>query len=367
VTPSRSSLHETLTVLAFVIRLEARTLADGLPVAGVVPIPRGSRSHGLLRRVRRFPPEGTEFADVDAVAPIVPSAVGDVADQAAGFVQRLEDQFDHFEIRDRGVRADVVDLADGSAFQHRQRTRAVINHVRVIADLLTVAVDGQGQTQQRVGREKRHDFLEVLVRPDVVAAARDRDGQAEGRVVREHQQIGGGLAGAVRAAGAQHVRFQAVVVPGDVTVDLVGADLVEAQLVFARDFQQRVRADQVGLAEHERVEDAAVHVRFSGEVHDGVYFPGLDEVTHEFHVADVPDHDLEPRVVQQARQVLEACGVGQLVQHDHAGVLSLEDETHEVAADEAATASDEQGGVLSHVCVGLRRPTGILVHDPWIS
>ena len=92
-----------------------------------------------------------------------------------------------------------------------------------------------------------------------------------------------------------------------------------------------------------------------GVVHDGVV--ARDQPVKERGVADVA-HDELHAVGGQPRDVLGVAGVGQLVQdgHVHLGVV-VDHVVHEVAADEAAAARDDDvlggEGLLCHVRISL--------------
>ena len=76
-----------------------------------------------------------------------------------------------------------------------------------------------------------------------------------------------------------------------------------------------------------------------GVVHDGVV--ARDDAIQQPRVADVA-HDELHAVRRQAGDVLGVAGVGQLVQDGHVHVrLVVHHVVHEVAADEAATARDD--------------------------
>jgi hypothetical protein len=144
-----------------------------------------------------------------------------------------------------------------------------------------------------------------------------------------------------------------VVVSGDVAVNFIGADLVVTQVVFAGHLEQGVCADQVGLAENERIEDAAVHVRFGCKIDDRRDLTTADHMADQFEVPDVTDDNLEVVCFVCVRlelpgQVFPAGGVGHFVEHGDARARTgLEEMMDEVAADEAATASDQD---VSEVC-----------------
>ena len=129
------------------------------------------------------------------------------------------------------------------------------------------------------------------------------------------------------------------VVERQVAVDLVGGDVVVADAVFPHGLQQAEGALDVGAQERLRVGDGVVVVALGGVVHDGVV--ARDDAVEQGGVADVA-HDELHAVRRQPSDVLGVAGVGQLVQdgHVHVGVV-IDHIVHEVAADEAAAARDD--------------------------
>ena len=121
--------------------------------------------------------------------------------------------------------------------QHHVDGLAVIQHVLVVAALFAVAVHRQRLVVDGVGDEERDDFLRVLVGTDVVRATGDGDRQAIGHEVGDRHEVAAGLAGGVGAARGHGVSLQRAMIAGDVTVDLIGGDLVIAlQPELARGF-----------------------------------------------------------------------------------------------------------------------------------
>ena len=112
-----------------------------------------------------------------------------------------------------------------------------------------------------------------------------------------------------------------------------------ADAVLPHGLQQAEGALHVGAQERLRVGDGVVVVALGGVVHDGVV--ARDDAVQQRGVADVAHDELDP-ILGQARDVLGVAGVGQLVQdgHVHAGVV-VHHVVHEVAADEAAAARDD--------------------------
>ena len=129
------------------------------------------------------------------------------------------------------------------------------------------------------------------------------------------------------------------VVEGEVAVDLVGRDVVEAHGVPASGLEQLVGALDVGAQEGLRIGDRVVVVRLGGVVHDGVV--ARDEALEQLGVADVAHHELHP-ILGQAGDVLRVARVGELVEDGHAHVRVLRRHVaHEVRADEAAAAGHD--------------------------
>ena len=112
-----------------------------------------------------------------------------------------------------------------------------------------------------------------------------------------------------------------------------------ADAVFADGLQQAEGALHVGAQEGLGVGDGVVVVALGGVVHDRVV--ARHQPVQQLGVADVA-HDELHAVGGQARDVLGVAGVGQLVQdgHVHPGVV-VDHVVHEVAADEAAAARDD--------------------------
>ena len=117
--------------------------------------------------------------------------------------------------------------------------------VNPVTDIPPIAVEWQWLVSERVGDKKRDEFLDVLVRAEVVCATRDDDWQS----IRACQQIGAGLAGRVRIGGTQRGVFGGPA-GRDAAVDFVGGNLDE--LLHAElpgRFEQRVGTEHIGLDE----------------------------------------------------------------------------------------------------------------------
>ena len=130
-----------------------------------------------------------------------------------------------------------------------------------------------------------------------------------------------------------------------------------ADAVLPHGLQQAEGALHVGAQEGLRVGDGVVVVALCSVVHDGVV--ARDDAVQQLGVADVA-HDELHAVGGKARDVLGVAGVGQLVQDSdvYLGVV-LHHVVHEVAADEAAAARDDDVvgfEDLRHKCSKLNLP-----------
>ena len=112
-----------------------------------------------------------------------------------------------------------------------------------------------------------------------------------------------------------------------------------ADTVLADGLQQAEGALHVGAQEGLRVGDGVVVVALGGVVDDRVV--ARDNLIEELSIADVANDELDP-ILGQPGDVLGVAGIGQLVQdgHVHLGVV-VHHVVHEVAADEAAAARDD--------------------------
>lgn len=130
------------------------------------------------------------------------------------------------------------------------------------------------------------------------------------------------------------------VVELEVAVHLVGRDVVQTGAVRACCLQQRERAHDVGLQERIRVVQRVVVVRLGGIVDDRVGGPP-HQLVDQSRVGDVAANEGHA-VVRQTLERREVAGVGQFVQHGDVMIGVVDDVVHEVRADEAGTAGDQQ-------------------------
>ena len=306
-----------------------------------VPVDGGLEPLGEVG-VRRPPAQlALELRRVDGVAAVVAGAVGDPVEVLGVASHRLQDHAQHGDVVLLAVGADEVGLPHAALREDVPDGRGVVLGVDPVADVLALPVELGADAVDDVGDLPGDELLHVLVGAVVVGAVGDRGAQAVGARPCADQHVGGRLGRAVRRArvvGRLLGKLRRVV-ERQVAVDLVGGDVVVADAVLADGLEQAEGALDVGAQEGLRVGDGVVVVALGGVVHDGVV--ARDDAVKQLRVADVA-HDELHAVGGQPGDVLGVAGVGQLVQDGDVDVgMVVHDVVHEVAADEAAAARDD--------------------------
>ena len=292
--------------------------------------------------MRRPPTQlALELGGVDGVAAVVAGAVGDPVEVLGVAAHGLEDHAQDGDVVLLAVGADEVGLPHAAAGQDVPDGRGVVLGVDPVADVLAAAVELGAHAVDDVGDLPGDELLHVLVGAVVVGAVGDRGAQAVGAGPGAHEHVGARLGGAVGRGRLVRRLLGELgrVVERQVAVDLVGGDVVVADAVLPHGLQQAEGALHVGAQERFGVGDGVVVVGLRGVVHDGVV--AGDDAVEQSGIADVADDELHA-VGGQPGDVLGVAGVGQLVQDGdvHAGVV-VDHVVHEVAADEAAAARDD--------------------------
>ena len=282
-----------------------------------------------------------ELGRVDGVAAVVAGAVGDPVEVLGVLSHRLEDHAEHGDVVLLAVGSDEVGLPHAALGEDVPDRRGVVLGVDPVSDVLAAAVELGADAVDDVRDLPGDELLHVLVGAVVVGAVGDRGAKAVGAGPGADQHVGGRLGARVRRGRPVRRLLGELgrVVERQVAVDLVGGDVVVADAVLPHGLQQAEGALDVGAQEGLGVGDGVVVVGLRGVVHDGVV--AGDDAVQQLGVADVA-HDELHAVGGQPGDVLGVAGVGQLVQDGDvdAGVVA-DHVVHEVAADEAAAARDD--------------------------
>ena len=317
---------------------------------GHVPVDGGLQALGEVG-VLGLPAElAAQLGGVDGVTAVVARAVAHPVEVVGILTHGNEDGAQDVDVVLLAVGADEVGLAVAALGEDVPDGARVVLGVDPVADVPPVAVELGALTVDDVGDLARDELLDVLERAVVVRAVGDRGREAVGAGPGSHEHVGARLGGAVR--GGRVVRGllgeARRVVEREVAVDLVGAHVMVADAVLADGLEQAEGALDVGAQEGLRVGDGIVVVGLGGVVHDRVV--ARDDPVEELGVADVSHHELDA-VGGQARDVLGVAGVGQLVEDRDVDLGVVVDHVvHEVAADEAAAAGDDDVLGLEELC-----------------
>ena len=286
--------------------------------------------------MRRPPAElALQLRAVDGVAAVVAGAVGDPVEVLGVLPHGLQDHAQDRDVVLLAISADEVGLPRAALGEDVPDGRGVVLGVDPVADVLAAAVELGADAVDDVGDLPGDELLHVLIGAVVVGAVGDRGAQAVGAGPGADQHVGGRLGGAVGARGpvGRLLGELGGVVERQVAVDLVGGDVVVADTVFPYDLQQAEGALHVCAQEGLWVGDGVIVVGLRGVVHDRVVAgdqpvqqPDVADVAHdELHAVGGQPGDVDARVV-------------------------VHDVVHEVAADEAAAARDDD--VLNHgICI----------------
>ena len=350
-----------LVLVHFLVVLLIVAAGDVLHPLLVVEIPVDRQDDALLEGGLRVPAEVVlDLGGVDAVAAVVAQTVGDVLDEVLAdavilqaVVELLDDGLDDEDIGALVVAADVVDLADLAAVADHVDGFAVILNVQPVADLHSVAVDGQLLVVLDIVDHQGDQLLRELVGAVVVGAAGDVDGHPVGVMEGHNEHIGAGLGGGVGAVGAQRGGLHEEALGTQSAVDLVGGDL-QVLLAFLPSLclgvvpsflgalQQVHGAHDVALDEDLRVLDGAVHVALRGKVDDVIEIVLCEQAFDQLLVADVALHEDVAGVALDVLQVLQIARVGQLIEVDQQDLRVLfEHIVNKVRTNKAGTAGDQ--------------------------
>lgn len=301
--------------------------------------------------MRRPPAElALELGRVDGVAAVVAGAVGDPVEVLGVAGHGLEDHAQDRDVVSLPVGSDEVGLPHAPLREDVPDGAGVVLGVDPVSDVLAAAVELGAHAVDYVRDLPGDELLHVLVGAVVVGAVGDRGAQAVGACPGADQHVGGRLGARVRAARVIRRLLGELgrVVERQVAVDLVGGDVVVADAVLADGLQKAEGALDVRAQEGLRVGDGVVVVALGRVVHDRVV--ARHQPIEQPRVADVA-HDELHAVRRQPGDVLGVAGVGQLVQDGDVDVrMVVHHVVHEVAADEAAAARDDD--ILNHgICI----------------
>ena len=296
-----------------------------------------------------------ELRAVDGIAAVVTGAVGDPVEVLGVLSHGLQNHAQDRDVVLLAICAYEVGLPHPALGEDIPDRGGVVLGVDPVADVLALAVELGAHAVDDVGDLPGDELLHVLVGSVVVGAIGDRGAQAVGAGPGAHEHVGGRLGGAVgaRRPVGRLLGELGGVVEREVAVDLVGGDVVVADAAPPHGLQQAEGTLDVRAKERLGVGDGVVVMALGRVVHDRVV--AGDQFIEQLRVADVA-HDELHAVGGDPSDVLGVASVGQLVQDGDVNArMVAHDIVHEVAADEAAAARDDDvlrgEGPLGHMNV----------------
>jgi len=116
-------------------------------------------------------------------------------------VQKVADEIHDIYIAPFVIAADVVDPAGNAPLQHGLHRPRMVLHMEPVTHVQPIAIYRQRLLRNDIVDHEGYQLLREVVRPVVVGAAGDCDGQSERAVVRQHQKVRGRLGGRVGRGG----------------------------------------------------------------------------------------------------------------------------------------------------------------------
>ena len=108
-----------------------------------------------------------------------------------------------------------------------------------------------------------------------------------------------------------------------------------------RFLEQGEGAEDIGLNELSGPVNGTVDVAFRGEVNDSAWSVSLEEVPHQFLVADIPVDEHVLRIVHESLEIRRIARVGELVQVDQGTCALREPVQDKIRTYESGTACDQ--------------------------
>src|SRR5262245_836383 len=153
----------------------------------------------------------------------------------------------------------------------------------------------------------------------------------------------GCFAGGVRTARIQYGVFSETHARSSAPVNFVRADMHKAlRPEFASRFEKTHHASHIGVQEGRGVFDAAIHVRFGGEVDDGVK-ASCENALDPFSVGDIAADQGITRIFREIAETFGIARIGQLVEvHDFNASLRRQEMPNEIGTYKASPAGNQK-------------------------
>ena len=301
-----------------------------------------------------------------ATPSVVTRPVGDISDLAtiglpirtrAEFIEQITQRVHHLQIGLFIPAADVIHLAQASGRKDPANGTAVILDVEPVTNLLTIAINWQRLTRQRVVDHQRNELFREMEGAIIVGAIGGQHWQTIGVVVGTHQVVGRRLArrvGTVRLVAVGFTECGRILFQR--AIDFICGDMQETEglplrirksgVIGADSFEQAEGADNVGLDEIFRPVDGAVDMRFCSEVDHRAWLMFCQQAGQQIGIGNAAMDEHMASITGQASQILQIAGIGQGIEIEHRFIALRQPVENEIAANKTSTAGDKNHDVF---------------------
>ena len=200
----------------------------------IIEVPFNSFADPALEIVGGLPAEFLfYFGGVDGVAAIVAGTIFDERDEFAGvstelgfeLVDKIADEFHDPNVGPFVVAPDVVGLPCPSVLENLPKSFGMIANVEPVANVHSVAVEGNRFTGEQVLNDDRNELFGELVGTVVVGAIGDNRVEPIGVMISADEHVARGFAGRVRRVRSVWSCFGEIAGGAKAAIDFVSGDM----------------------------------------------------------------------------------------------------------------------------------------------
>ena len=248
-----------------------------------------------------------QLSRIDRVPAIVTRPVGDIGNLLSialavgsrGFA--IEEFADFFNDGDIGLfvqPANIVGLAGSAFLQDEPDGGRVIFHIKPIANLHAIAVNGEGFLLESIEDNQRNQFLGKMIGPVIVGTVRRKCRQAIRVLVSAHEVITCRFRSGVRAIGLKIMLFgEGRCSEGQRAINFIRRDVEKAESAFFGGWQtvpmflgvveETQGTNNIGLDERLRRIDRTIDVGFGRKIHDRINGMGGQQAGDERIITNI--------------------------------------------------------------------------------
>ena len=287
----------------------------------------------------------------------------------------MDDDLDDIDVLPFVETSDVVRLSHSSLVEDEVNGSCMILHIKPVADVLSLAINGQRLSVSDIVDEQGNEFLGELIRTVIIGTVGDDGGHTIGIMVSTHEMVGTGLGcrigtvwticcilaeefisiGQMMLTAARCRGEWRLYAFGTVhlqrPIHLIGTYMIESLPfvflgqtfpVFPGSLEECERTHHIGTCKGKWVLDATVHMALSSQMNDTVHMFFSYQSAHSLIITDIHAHKAVVGSHLHVRQVTQIARISQFVETDDfiVGVF-IHEEAHHMASYEACTTCDD--------------------------